>query len=61
VALLAERPRLRVLFISGYVDDAGDLLEATGGAGDFLQKPFRPEVLVARTRGLLERFGPSPG
>jgi DNA-binding response OmpR family regulator len=26
-----------------------------GDAGDFLQKPFRPEVLVARVRGLLER------
>jgi CheY-like chemotaxis protein len=55
LALLAERPRLRVLFISGYTDDAGDLREVAGDAGDFLQKPFRPEVLVARVRGLLER------
>ena len=55
VALLAERPRLRVLFISGYTDDAGDLREVAGDAGDFLQKPFRPEVLMARVRGLLER------
>ena len=53
--LLAERPGLRVLFISGYSDDAGDLRHMAGPAGDFLQKPFQPEQLVACVRRLLAR------
>jgi nitrogen-specific signal transduction histidine kinase len=54
--LLAERPGLRVLFMSGYPNDAGDLREVTGATGDFLQKPFAPSQLLARASGLL-----SPG
>jgi CheY-like chemotaxis protein len=54
--LLAERPGLRVLFMSGYPNDAGDLREVTGAAGNFLQKPFAPSQLLARASGLL-----SPG
>lgn len=53
--LLAERPGLRVLFVSGYIDDAGDLCQMVGPAGDFLQKPFQPEQLVACVRRLLAR------
>ncbi|MBK8164419.1 MAG: response regulator [bacterium] len=51
--LRAARPDLRVLFISGYTDDARDLREAAGPGGDFLHKPFSPEELVARVRALL--------
>jgi signal transduction histidine kinase/CheY-like chemotaxis protein len=52
--LLALRPALRVLFMSGYTDDAvfrHGLLEA-GGA--FLQKPFVPEALARRVRQVLD-------
>jgi DNA-binding response OmpR family regulator len=52
--LLALRPALRVLFMSGYTDDAvfrHELLEA-GGA--FLQKPFVPEALARRVRQVLD-------
>jgi PAS domain S-box-containing protein len=53
--LLAARPQLRVLFISGYAEDAGDVTTVAGHAGDFLEKPYRPEVLIARVRALLDR------
>ena len=55
---LAERvtavcPRLKVLFISGYTDDA--LLRGAFAEGrPFLQKPFSPETLAARVRSLLD-------
>jgi PAS domain S-box-containing protein len=55
--LMAERPGLRVLFISGYTDDVDDLRELAGAGGDFLQKPFGPEALVTRVRALLGRTG----
>ncbi len=51
--LLADHPRTRVLFISGYTDDAGDLRGLAPAGCDFLQKPFGPESLVARVRALL--------
>jgi len=52
--LLALRPSMRVLFMSGYTDDAivrHGILEA-GVA--FLQKPFVPEVLARRVREALD-------
>jgi two-component system, cell cycle sensor histidine kinase and response regulator CckA len=50
--LVAIRPTLRVLFVSGYAEDVvgpTDLL----GYGDILAKPFRPSDLVARVAALL--------
>ena len=48
--LLTERPRLRVLFSSGYPSDAvaedGSLAEGI----EFLQKPYEPAVLAGRVR-----------
>jgi two-component system cell cycle sensor histidine kinase/response regulator CckA len=53
--LLAARPELRVLYMSGYVDDAlaEGGLERPGTA--FLAKPFTPEQLAADVGTLLER------
>ncbi|URI05866.1 ATP-binding protein [Aquincola tertiaricarbonis] len=58
-AAVALRPRLRVLFITGYADNAA-LGAADLAAGmDVLVKPFTLEALLARVKGLLE--GPTAG
>ena len=51
--LLAAQPSLKVLYMSGYTDDAGVEQGLTGGAG-FLQKPFTPDVLAQKVRELLD-------
>ncbi len=57
---LAERirkrwPDVRVLFMSGYAEDATSRAQAGPGAADFIQKPFSPELLVAKIRAVLSR------
>ena len=53
-AILRERPGLRVLFVSGYSNDAM-LRQGVAPEGmDFLEKPFAPEVLARRFRTLLD-------
>ena len=49
------RPETRVLFTSGYTDHA--LLRASvwESGANFLQKPFTPEALVQKVRGVLDR------
>jgi CheY-like chemotaxis protein len=52
--LLARRPALRVLFMSGYTDDR---LVLSGVADDhhaFLPKPFTPSALAAKVREVLD-------
>jgi CheY-like chemotaxis protein len=52
--LRRRRPRLRVLFMSGYAGErAAD--EFPPDAADFLQKPFRLAELAARVREILDR------
>jgi hypothetical protein len=49
-----ERPAMKVLFISGYTDDAIVRKGVLGPDAAFLQKPFTPEVLARRVRELLD-------
>ena len=53
-AIAAERPETRVLFMSGYTDDAilrHGVLEA---GVHFLEKPFAPRVLAGKVREVLD-------
>jgi PAS domain S-box-containing protein len=52
--LCARRPSLRVLFMSGYNDDAVVRHGILDGHDAFLQKPFTPMVLGQRVRDLLD-------
>jgi len=54
-ALRAEKPELKVLFFSGYTDDAivrHGVLEA---GVEFLQKPFTPGDLATKVREVLDK------
>ena len=52
-SLLAQRPALRVLFMSGYAEDvlANNVGLVPGAA--FLGKPFKPKALVTKVREVL--------
>ena len=52
--LIADRPELRVLFISGYADMATPIDAENPNLG-FLSKPFQASVLTARVREMLGR------
>ena len=57
--LASERPRLRVLYMSGYTDAAiahqGILPPGTA----FLSKPFTPDLLARKVREVLDAPAPS--
>jgi FixJ family two-component response regulator len=54
IRLLNNYPHLKVLFVSGYTDDAiadhGILEEGV----HFLQKPFSPDLLVEKVQEMLD-------
>ena len=55
--LLAMRPQLRVLFVSGYTESSFKRLTApdgAGAAGAFLAKPFTPDALLRKVREVLD-------
>jgi signal transduction histidine kinase/CheY-like chemotaxis protein len=54
-AMAGSYPEMRVLFISGYTDDAPDGAVPQGEGKDFLQKPFTPNNLLQRVRNLLDQ------
>jgi CheY-like chemotaxis protein len=63
---LAERlaqthPQLRVLFTSGYTDDAVVRHGVIEAGTNFVQKPFTPNVLARKIREVLDAPGALPG
>jgi len=50
--LTAERPELRVVYMSGYTDTSASELGLPSGAA-FVQKPFTPECLLRKVRSAL--------
>jgi two-component system cell cycle sensor histidine kinase/response regulator CckA len=52
--LLQERPGTRVLFASGYTDDAVLLHGVRTDELSFMQKPFTPLTLAQRVREVLD-------
>jgi CheY-like chemotaxis protein len=55
--LLKERPDLRVLYVSGYAEDASALDGAFLDRIPLLQKPFTPSKLAQRIRTILDTRG----
>jgi two-component system cell cycle sensor histidine kinase/response regulator CckA len=54
--LVAQRPKLVTLFMSGYLDDAlGEDASTLPVPVDFIQKPFSPSALAAQVREMLDR------
>ena len=52
--LQIARPGIRVLFMSGYSDDAAVLRDATNERASFIAKPFRPQSLIAAVCAALD-------
>lgn len=58
--LLAQHPELKVLFMSGYTDDAVVRHGVLQANANFLQKPFTPNSLADKVRAVLDqKQGPS--
>jgi len=53
--LRAEAPHLKILFTSGYTDDAGIRQGALENGMGFLGKPFTPEELLRKAREMLDQ------
>ena len=56
--LLAMRPGLPVLFMSGYTDQSVFGAHALGPETPYLPKPFTADELLRRVRDALEEQGP---
>jgi len=52
--LTAVRPGVRVLYMSGYADEAVAQHGVLDPGTAFLQKPFTPEALAKKVRGVLD-------
>jgi len=57
--LLEERPDLRVVFMSGYTDEALGHHGVLEPGTHFIQKPFASDDLLRMVRDVLDARGPS--
>jgi two-component system, cell cycle sensor histidine kinase and response regulator CckA len=53
--LRASRPSLKVLYVSGYTENAFLSSGALSSGIDLLEKPFAPDALARRVRTILDR------
>jgi CheY-like chemotaxis protein len=53
--IVAARPGIRVIFMSGYTDTPASGFTRANEPAEILQKPFTPETLAQRVRRVLER------
>jgi CheY-like chemotaxis protein len=53
--LMQQNPKLRVLYMSGYTDDATEVHGTFWGGVPLLQKPFTPSQLAERVRMALDQ------
>ena len=49
------KPGVPVIFTSGYSEEIGSLKSMLGASALFLQKPYGPELLARKVRGLLDQ------
>jgi DNA-binding NarL/FixJ family response regulator len=56
-SLVPRRPAMKVLFMSGYTDQAGVSSGLPAGVSGFIQKPFTPATLAGKVREILEGNG----
>jgi CheY-like chemotaxis protein len=49
-----DRPRTKVIYVSGFTRDEFLKQDAENASAHFLQKPFTPDVLVRKVREVLE-------
>jgi two-component system cell cycle sensor histidine kinase/response regulator CckA len=54
-ALLTRYPEMKVLYVSGYTDDAMIHRGAMSPAAAFLQKPFSAQMLAGKVRALIDQ------